>query len=221
MTQTTAGTKWTNPELKAISAPLTKKVKEIEQKLTVIKAQSAWHQKQYAGLVKRLAAAREGVAKIGTLSNKPKGDRGNAVDPTKLTADVDAILKDASTALAKKSKVTYYYGPSSVADESAIETKAKAKLPTADEKFASQAVHDAMNGSKPKDASIAGKGVKHASAGTKGVGSCTIFFTIEELDDGLERRFTVVGVGGHAGPSSYKIYESFIPKLKVGATVSL
>lgn len=221
MTETVTSTKWTNRELKAIADPLVKKFKEIDQKLSVIKSRSAWHQKQHTELEKRLTGAKEGAGKLKVLPNKPKGDKNNAVDPVKLTVEVDSILKDTNTALATKSKVTYYYGTSSVDGASEIETKAKAALPTSDEKFASQAVHDAMTGSNPKDAAVAGKGVKHASAGTKGVGSCTIFFTLEDLDGGLEHRFTVVAVGGHAGPSSYKICESFTTKLKVGATVSL
>ncbi len=221
MTETVTSTKWTNRELKAIADPLTKKFKEIEQKFPVLESRSAWHEKRHVALAKRLTAAKEGAGKLKALPNKPKGDKNNAVDPVKLTAEVDSILKDTNTALAEKVDVTFYYGPSSVGSPGAIEIKAKAALPTSDERFASQAVSDAVSGSSPKDAAVAGKGVKHASAGTKGVGSCTIFFTREDLKDGLEQRFTVVAVGGHAGASSYKICESFTPKLKVGATVSL
>lgn len=208
--------KWTNKELKAISEPLVKKFKEISQKLTVIKDRSAWHKKEHTALTKRATTAAEDMKKLKTLSNKPKDDKANPVDPKELVAEVDAILAGLNTALAKKPTVTYYYGKSKVGGQQAIETKVKAALPSADQKFASQAVTDAVNGTNLKDAAVAGKGVKHASAGTPKVGSCTVFFTFDEYDEGLERRFVVVAVGSHAGASSYTIHETFTTKLKVG-----
>jgi hypothetical protein len=213
--------KWTNQEIKAIGEPLAKKLKEIDRKLTGLEDQSAWHKKEHAALVKRRTAAADGVTKLKALVSKSKDPDTMSVDPTKLAAEIDSILAQATAAQAKKRVVTYYYGKTKVAGEKAIEAKAKAVLPASDEGYASQAIHDAANGSKSKDAAVGGKGVKHASAGTKGVGSCSIFFTYEEHDGGLERRFVVVAVGGHAGPSSYKIYESFTPNLKVGKVVSL
>jgi hypothetical protein len=214
--------KWTNAEIKPISESAVKKFKDIEKGLNTIKDRSAWHHKQYTTLSKRALAANQDMPKLKSMPNKKKGDAGNPIDPTKFTAEVDDIVKELKAALDKKVKLTYYYGTSAVTGPNVIETKAKIKLPKSDEKFASQAVNDAIGGTNPKDASsVAGTGVKHASSGTPGVGSCTVFFTWQDLNDGLERRFTVVAVGGHAGSASYTIYESFTPKLTVGKTVSL
>ena len=214
--------KWSKQDIAAISTSVAKNIKAINQALSVIEDRSAWHKKQHTALKNRTTAAEEDAKKLKTVANKPKGDKGNAVDPDKLASEVESILKDAKEALDAKVKITYYYGTTKYDKPADIEREAKAALPESDKKFASQAVHDAVTNSNPKDASrVAGTGVKHASSGTKNVGSCTIFFKWEDLKDGLKRKFTVVAVGGHAGSSSYKIYETFTPKLKKDATVSL
>jgi hypothetical protein len=70
-----------------------------------------------------------------------------------------------------------------------------------------------------------GTGLRHASAGKKGVKgkSCSLFFSREVKNGGLETIVTIHAVGGHtaSGPASYEIHESFIPTLKKGAEVSL
>lgn len=143
---------------------------------------------------------------------------------TKLNTVLLAFLKELVADCKKEGATTYFFGKNKkVGSTGALEKKVKDALPDDCKKHASQAVNSVINNdSSVKDANKAQSGAKHASAGKKGTGgSCTVFFTREEKNNGLDTDITVIGVGSHEGSSSYMIHWSDCPKLNVGKTFSL
>lgn len=152
-------------------------------------------------------------SKVGTLPRKD-----NSV--TSLINDLKGY-KEAVEATSNVSHTTlYFFGSSQVKTAQALEGKVKSQLPQDSKGNASQAVNDAVL-NRGKDASKAGSGMLHASAGKPGVSSCTVFFRRKDEKDGLETHLIVEAVGSHAGSSSYDIHWSNTSKLKAGKTFSL
>lgn len=116
--------------------------------------------------------------------------------------------------------VSYYFGNTKTAGESALLGKIKNELPQASKGNANQALQKVVTGDL-KDAGKAGAGVKHASSGVKGVSSCTLFVTVGYAQKGLEQEISVLGVGSHASSGSYEIHWTSISKLKVGQEFAL
>lgn len=143
---------------------------------------------------------------------------------TAVNTVLTTFLKELVADVKKKESTTYFFGKGKkVGSAGALEKKVKDALPEDAKKHASQAVNSVVkNDTSVKDASKAGTDVKHASAGKKGTdASCTVFFTREEKNSGLDTEVTVIGVGSHDGASSYTIHWSDTTKLKVGKSFSL
>ena len=84
-------------------------------------------------------------------------------------------------------------------DAEAVEAEIRRYLAPAHHKFISQAVNDMEFGrGKP---TTGYPGLLHASAGIAGVGSCSIFY----YPDADRNRMRIVGLGHHAGRSSYRL----------------
>lgn len=199
----TAVVKHAEKSLKLLEAKAKKKIKYFE-------ASFARLDQLKDALAARIEKLRPGVGKL---------PRGHA-SFTGLVKELAAFAKETETESKKEPVTTYFFGTSKVGNAAALESKVKAVLPAACKGKASQAVNDLVAG-KGKDASGIGSGGRHASAGTPGVGSCTVFWTTTEKNDGLETVVSLVGVGSHKGSSSYDIHWSSISKLKVGTVFKL
>ncbi|MFT5301348.1 MAG: hypothetical protein ACI87E_004194 [Mariniblastus sp.] len=150
---------------------------------------------------------------IGSLSRK---DSSVTTFIDELKNYAKAIKKTA----AQEQSTTFLFGKANVKTQKALEGKIKSELPQKSQGNASAALNDAI-GTGSKDASKAGTGVKHASAGKKGVSSCTVFFVRSELEDGLITEIKIVGVGSHKTNKSYDIHWSATSKLKAGKEFDL
>jgi hypothetical protein len=178
------------------------------------KAAVAEFDKQKSALEGRITAIKPGIGR--TPRTDPKVNT--------LIKDLTAYGKRVEQESKKTETTTFQFGKVKVASRSALEAKIKGVLPELAKNCANGALTDAQDGDA-KDASKFGTGLRHASAGKKGVKgkSCSLFFSREVKNGGLETIVTIHAVGGHtaSGPASYEIHESFIPTLKKGAEVSL
>jgi hypothetical protein len=154
--------------------------------------------------------------KIGTLDKSSKTDKSYS----KLKTAITAYVKKATDDSAKQQQTTYYFGADALSGHEALAAKVKEVLDESDKGFASQAINDFVAG-KGKDASVAGPGAKHCSSGTKGVGSCTLFFTQTTDANGMDTQKKVVAVGGHDKSGGYKIKWTTVAKLKKDSVISL
>ena len=95
--------------------------------------------------------------------------------------------------------LTFYMGQKRNLDAEAVEGVIKSQLSQSYHRFVSQAVNDMEFGrGKPtKDY----PGLWHASAGIPGVGSCSVFYYINEET----REIRIVGIGHHAGRAAYRL----------------
>lgn len=217
MPETDASDVLTSQHLESVLAVLN----QGDSALDKLKTKSGQDIEYFKKAYKRLSALQETLtnrvvdmeAHVGTMARQDASYNG-------LLKQALAYTKEVKEESEKQGFVTYYFGSSKVASDAALENKIKAELPPACKGNASQALNDVIKGS-PKDASKAGSGVKHASAGKKGVSSCTVFAKIEEEQDGLETVVKVVGVGSHSGNTSYDIYWSSVSGLKVGTVFTL
>ena len=181
------------------------KIKPKAAKITYFKKRL----KEFATTRKNLIAR---IKKIeGGIGSLPRQD-GSV---NSLITDLKTYKKEVETVSGQSHQMVYMFGNSKVKTAQALEAKVKAALPQSCKSNASQAVNDAVGG-KGKDASKAGTGVLHASAGKTGVSSCTVFFRRLEVHDGLETHVIVDAVGSHDASSSYQIHWSNSSKLKAG-----
>ena len=84
-------------------------------------------------------------------------------------------------------------------DAERVEVEIKRHLGQGYHRFVSQAVND-MEFGRGK-ATSGYPGLRHASAGVAGVGSCSVFYYL----DGSGEQLRVVGIGHHVGPAAYRL----------------
>lgn len=167
--------------------------------------------KKKAALEKRIEGIKAGVGRTSRDDPSVKN----------LLKDVTLFVKEAVAESKKKKFTTYYFGTTKVKDLAALATKAKASLPALAQTAVLGALNDADSGDA-KEASRAGTGVRHASAGKMGTAkTATVFFTRTTADGSLETILKVVGVGCHETSSGYRIHASSISTLRTGEVFTL
>ena len=95
--------------------------------------------------------------------------------------------------------LTFDLGQKRNLDTEAVEGVIKSQLPQSYHRFVSQAVNDMEFGRGKRTTGY--PDLWHASAGISGVGSCSVFYYINEET----REIRIVGIGHHAGRAAYRL----------------
>ena len=128
---------------------------------------------------------------------------------------VDAVELPAPEQAPQQADIRYTLDAAQGLDAEAVEDGIRQRLDQKYHRFVKQAVNNMEFGRGKRTTKY--PGLWHVSAGVPGVGSCSVFYRLDEA----QARIRIVGVGHHVGRAAYELDYAVEELARVGRTLSL